>query len=219
MASYSTGPLHMAGLSQVPARDKREVRSMDMWDFLKWRRTLRYTQAEAAVKLGVNRATIQNWERGVTRISKAAELACNELTRFWKQRPDFGPVALVYAEDPIWSQSEATSVLRGERFPTNDAAMERALALRQSPQFVSPHIIDRSGSVVWTNIELLHECDRRATEQTGRQTAQRSEYTQDTSPPKGSGRASPDDASGDKPRDPGQSKSDAGEGGSDSSDI
>src|SRR5262249_9095496 len=159
-----TGPLSIAGPSEAPARDKREVRSMDMWDFLKWRRTLRYTQAEAAEKLGVNRATIQNWEKGVTRISKAAELACNELTRFWKQRADFGSVGLIYSEDPIWSQSEATSVLRCERFPTNDAAMNRAVTLRQSPQFVSPHIIDRSGSVVWTSAELLHECNRRATE-------------------------------------------------------
>src|SRR5712692_2539060 len=84
--------------------EKNGGHAMDMWDFLKWRRTLRYTQAEAAEKLGVNRGTIQNWERGVTRISKAADLACLELTRRWKQRPEFGAVSLIYAETPVSQQ-------------------------------------------------------------------------------------------------------------------
>jgi DNA-binding XRE family transcriptional regulator len=58
---------------------------MDSWGLLKWRRTLGYTQAEAGEKLGVNRGTIQNWERGNTRIPKSIELACQELARQWKQ--------------------------------------------------------------------------------------------------------------------------------------
>jgi DNA-binding XRE family transcriptional regulator len=54
---------------------------MDKWELLKWRRTLCYTQTEAGEKLGVNRGTIQNWERGNTRVPKSIELACRELTR------------------------------------------------------------------------------------------------------------------------------------------
>ena len=67
-----------------------------MAEFLKWRKSLGYTQEEAGKKLGVSRATIQNWEKGVTRIPRAAELACLQVARRWKQRSEFGPVALVY---------------------------------------------------------------------------------------------------------------------------
>src|SRR6266852_8189795 len=89
VAPYPTEQLLMGGVSQPRTRMKGEKSAMDMWEFLKWRRTLRYTQAEAAEKLGVNRGTIQNWERGHTRIPKSTELACHELTRQWKQRPEF----------------------------------------------------------------------------------------------------------------------------------
>jgi DNA-binding XRE family transcriptional regulator len=54
---------------------------MDRFEFLKWRRDLRYTQAKAAVELGVNRGTIRNWERGATRIPRTVALACHELDR------------------------------------------------------------------------------------------------------------------------------------------
>jgi DNA-binding XRE family transcriptional regulator len=85
---------------------------MDMAEFLKWRKSLGYTQEEAGKKLGVSRATIQNWEKGVTRIPRAAELACLQVARRWKQRPEFGPVALVYTDGPVWQeplQSRTTS--------------------------------------------------------------------------------------------------------------
>ncbi len=161
---------------------------MDRWDFLKWRKTLRYTQAEAATKLGVNRATIQNWERGITRISRSAELACLELTRFWKQGREFGPVALVYADSPIWSESDGTSgvsVLRCERFPNNAAAIERASRLRRTRHFIDPFVMDKSGVIVWTSPELLHECDRRANEiWAQREEPERNGEDQNTNPQK-----------------------------------
>ena len=140
---------------------------MDMWEFLKWRRTLRYTQAEAGEKLGVNRGTIQNWERGHTRIPKSTELACQELTRQWKQRPEFGPVTLVYADSPIWQQAHGpynVPVLQCERCPNNEAAIEQASRLRGNPRFINPLIIEEDGGIVWTTPELLHECDRRIEE-------------------------------------------------------
>lgn len=137
---------------------------MDNWDFLKWRRILRYTQAEAAEKLGVNRGTIQNWERGTTRISKMTELACLELTRRWKQRPTFGPVTLVYADSPLWQQADGpyqVSILQCERFPNNDGALEQASRLKGSSCFVAPLIVEENGSVIWAGTEVLSECERR----------------------------------------------------------
>ncbi len=140
---------------------------MDNWDFLKWRKTLRYTQAEAAEKLGVNRGTIQNWERGVTRISKAAELACLELTRRWKQRPEFGSVNLIYAEAPASQQPDdpsRTALLQCELYSNNEAAIWRALQLMETPNFINPLIIEKDGGIVWTTPELLRECERRREE-------------------------------------------------------
>jgi transcriptional regulator with XRE-family HTH domain len=152
---------------------------MDGWDFLKWRRTLRYTQAEAAEKLGVNRSTIQNWERAVTPVPKAAELACQELTRFWKQHPEFGPVALVYADSPMSQQADGPHTmfaLQCERYLNNDAAIAQATRLKRTPHFANPIILDEDGSVVWTSPELLRECDRRSDEaRATRETAARNE--------------------------------------------
>jgi DNA-binding XRE family transcriptional regulator len=157
---------------------------MDKWDFLKWRKTLRYTQAEAGEQLGVNRGTIQNWERGITRISRTAELACQELNRRWKQRPEFGPVTLVYADSPIWQQAEGpynVPVLQCERYPNNDAAIEQASRLKGSPHFINPLIVEESGSVVWMGPELLRECDRRAEgARARRETAARNGHSQST---------------------------------------
>jgi len=160
---------------------------MDKWDFLKWRKTLRYTQAQAGEQLGVNRGTIQNWERGITRISRSAELACEELTRRWKQRPEFGPVTLVYADSPIWQQAEGpynVPVLQCERHPSNDAAIEQASRLKGSPHFINPLIVEEGGGVVWMGPELLRECDRRAEEvRARRETAVRNGHGQGTGPP------------------------------------
>ena len=140
---------------------------MDMWDFLKWRKTLRYTQAEVAKELGVNRGTIQNWERGVTRITKVAELACVELTRQWKQRPEFGLVNLIYAEAPVSQQPDdpsRTVLLQCELYSNNEAAIGRALELMETSSFINPLIMEKDGGIVWTTPELLRECDRRREE-------------------------------------------------------
>lgn len=135
--------------------------AMDRWGFLRWRRTLGYTQEEAGAKLGVTRGTIQHWERGATRVPLAIELACLELTRRWKQRPGFGPVNLVYADSRV---SSRMSFLHCELYSHNDAAFEQALPLSATPNFINPFIMEDGGDVVWTAAELLRECERRKDE-------------------------------------------------------
>lgn len=131
---------------------------MDSVDFLKWRKTLRYTQPEAGEKLGVDRSTIQNWERGFTRVPRIVELACQQITRKWKQCPEFGPVSLVYADEPIWAMPHDSTrglFVQCELYPNNEVAIRQGLRLSGRTDFVSPFIIDQEGEIIWTTPDLL----------------------------------------------------------------
>lgn len=93
---------------------------------------LHYTQKEAGEKLGVNRSTIQNWERRFTRVPGLVELACEELLRKWKQNAGFGPVALVYTSEPMrpTPNSPAHEIFaQCERYRNNEMAIRAALRL------------------------------------------------------------------------------------------
>ena len=138
---------------------------MDSWDLKKWRKKHGFNQFEAAEKLGINRGGFQNWEREVRPISKAVELACQEVTRLSQQRPDFGPVILVCADGSILRQSDepySVPLLRCDRHPNNESAIEEARRLRLDPLFVNPLILAEDGSVIWESSELLDECERRS---------------------------------------------------------
>ena len=150
---------------------------MDKLQLLRWRRTLSYTQDEAAEKLGVTRGTIVNWEGGITRIPLAVELACLELTRRWKQRPDFGPESLVYA---VEKASSRTLPLQCALFSNNEAAIKEAIKLLEN--VIPPLIIEDGGGVVWSACELLRECERRRDEA---KTTQHAAPTAPTSPKQG----------------------------------
>ncbi len=133
-------------------------------DLLNWRKTLRYTQEEAGEKLGVDRSTIQNWERGITRLPRIAELACQELMRRWKQRPEFGPVTLVYADEPMRPRPDYPTraiFVHSELYPNNEVAIRRTLRLRETAAVANPFIIEQDGGIVWSTPDLLRECDRR----------------------------------------------------------
>src|SRR6516225_9702371 len=78
------------------------VRSMNPTDLKSWRKRLGLNQFEAAKKLGVGRASIQYWEQELWPIPRVIELACHQMMRRWKRRPEFGPVLLISMDDPIW---------------------------------------------------------------------------------------------------------------------
>lgn len=140
---------------------------MDAEDFLKWRKTLAYTQVEAGAKLGYTRLTIQNWEKGMTRVPKFVELACLELTRQWKQQPEFGTVVLVYSEEPIWpnpNDSTREVFVQCEQYSNNEVAIRQALRLSKHQNVSNPFIIEPNGSIVWNTPQLLLECERRRQE-------------------------------------------------------
>jgi DNA-binding XRE family transcriptional regulator len=68
---------------------------MDQWDFKKWRKKLGVNQVAAGEMLGLSRGAVQYWESEIRPVPRTVELACQELLRRWKQRPEFGPVSRV----------------------------------------------------------------------------------------------------------------------------
>jgi DNA-binding XRE family transcriptional regulator len=131
---------------------------MNGLEFKAWREHLGITQAETAAKLGVRRATIQNWESGATPIPKTAEMAIESVTRHVRQmQRNFGPVALFYADGPIAMSpfgSGRMAQLHREPYPTNAAALERVLELWGRADFVNPFIVDEKGDQLWVYPEL-----------------------------------------------------------------
>ncbi|UPK37861.1 hypothetical protein IVB18_11480 [Bradyrhizobium sp. 186] len=94
----------------------------------------------------------------------AVELACQELLHIWKQRPEFGPVILIYAGDPnaLEASSAAGSLLmQSERHPNNESALRRAARARETANLVVAFIVEEDGNVVWSGAELLREIDAR----------------------------------------------------------
>jgi|SRR5262245_29017895 len=138
---------------------------MDGRAFKQWRKQLGLSQEEAAKRLDVARSTIQNWEYEITPLPGAIDCACQECMRRWKQRPNFGPVLLVYTDGLIWApsdQPDSVPVLYCEPYPDNEAAIERAVWLRAQPSFANAWILEEDEKVIWNSSELLLECDRRS---------------------------------------------------------
>lgn len=129
----------------------------------KWRQLLGYTQEQAANQFGVTRPTIQNWEYEITSVPVAVDLASRQLLRRWKQRPEFGPVALVYASAPLWptlNSVDRLPTLFCRRYPDNNAAFLRVLELRTSSNFFNPLILDETNHIIWSGPQLMEECEK-----------------------------------------------------------
>src|SRR5882757_10408413 len=151
--------------------------AMDLWDFKKWRRELGYTQVEAGEKLGLSRATVQYWESEIRSVPPAVELACQQLLRLWKQRSEFGPVTLLYAEygdDPIsleTSASVGSILVRSERHPNNENALKSAARQRETMTLFIAFIVEDDGNVIWSGPELLRQIDALKNTTTGEKTS------------------------------------------------
>ena len=140
---------------------------MDLWSFKQWRRKLGYTQLEAGEKLGLSRGAVQYWESEIRPVPLAVELACQELLRLWKRRPEFGPVTLLYADyagDPMSleaSVSDGSILVRSQRHPDNENALKSAARLRGTMTLFIAFIMDGDGNVIWSGPELLRAIDAR----------------------------------------------------------
>jgi transcriptional regulator with XRE-family HTH domain len=133
---------------------------MDAAELKKWRKTLCLTQSEAAEKLGVGRTAFQNWELGYFPIPHTTKLACETITKCWKQRSDFGPVTLVYTDRPIWPTVESkheTRVLHCEFHDNNESALARGRLVASESMLHNLAILDSDGEVVWSTPELSRE--------------------------------------------------------------
>ena len=136
---------------------------MNGLELKEWRKLLGYTQERAAHEFEVTRATIQNWEYAITAVPVAVDLATRQLLRRWKQRPEFGPVTLVYASVPLWpipNGVDQLPTLFCRRYSDNKAAFLRVFELRTSSIFFSPMIVDESNFVIWSGPQLTEECDK-----------------------------------------------------------
>ena len=137
---------------------------MDAVEFKAWRERHSLTQAETGKKFGVSRATVQNWENGVTPITPLVEQAC----AIWEDRlrqirPDLGPVTLIYSDGPMfidpYGPRRPLAIMRQEPYPTNAAALVRVRELWGRDDFHNPFIIDKAGRHLWNAVQLKRVVD------------------------------------------------------------
>jgi DNA-binding XRE family transcriptional regulator len=175
-------PKYAAPALACPARGdlpllRFQDNAMDLWGFKKWRRELGYTQVEAGEKLGLSRGAVQYWESEIRPVPLAVELACQELLRLWKQRPEFGPVTLLYADyadDPIsleTSASVGSFRVRSEQHPNNENALKSAARPRETTTLFIAFIVEDDGNVIWSGPELLREIAARKNVSIGEKTS------------------------------------------------
>src|SRR5665213_3974857 len=129
-------------------------------ELLEWRKRLGLTQAEAGQKLGVTRATIQNWETEATPIPGVVETGCQIWEKEFKKRPDFGPVTLIYSDGPMFVNRygpNRLAMMQRELYATNADALERVYDLWGTAEFHSPLIMEESGEIVWNVVELSRQ--------------------------------------------------------------
>jgi len=129
----------------------------------RWRKTLGYTQKEAAREFGVARPTVQNWEYETTSIPLAVELASRNLLRRWKRRPEYGPVFLVHADAPFGKadgEAAGTSKLCCIKCSNNASAYQKVAERRRAIEVCNPLILDEQNEIIWSGHDLLEELEK-----------------------------------------------------------
>jgi hypothetical protein len=128
---------------------------------MEWRKKLAINQVAAGEMLGLSRGAVQCWEGEIRPVPRAVELACQALLRRWKQRPELGPVTLLYAVSELNSPFSGNLVLRSEPHPNNESALGRIVRLGETANPFMPFIAEDDGTVIWSGPELQQECDAR----------------------------------------------------------
>jgi DNA-binding XRE family transcriptional regulator len=139
-----------------------------------WRAMLELTQAQAADLFGVSRATIINWENGVTPIPKMVEALCDIHGKRWKMGPNYGPVTLIYSDGPMWMNPYGPNripIMQRELYKNNKEALERAFELIGQPNAHNIFIMEESGDIVWNQVQLHQEYKNRQQKNSKRQKA------------------------------------------------
>ena len=80
------------------------------------------------------------------------------MMRRWKRRPEFGPVLLIFIDDPIWQDSQRpyqVSILHSAVYANNETAMQHVDRVKHDPYFINPVIMETNGDIIWTTFELM----------------------------------------------------------------
>jgi DNA-binding XRE family transcriptional regulator len=133
-------------------------------DLLNYRKPLGYTQEQMARALGVSRSSIKIGKVETHVYQRLPSWLGCEFRRRWKQRPEFGPVALVYADEPMRAKADHPIRMvfaHCELYRNNEVAIRQALRLRATGPFVDSVIVEPDGEIVWSPPDLLREFDSR----------------------------------------------------------
>lgn len=133
-------------------------------EFRKWRERFGLSQGDIAARFNLSRNTIQNWESGVSPLPSTLEGACAVWEdRLKKEMAEIGPLTLFYADGPMfvdpYRPRGRTATLQQEPFPTNAAALARVQHLWGREGFHGPFIIEKSGTPLWNQVELMRVVD------------------------------------------------------------
>ncbi len=116
-------------------------------EFSQWRKRLGWTQQVAAAEFNRSRATIIEWESRDTDIPHEIAELCRWKERVWRQRPEFGPVTLVWTMGrPLSRDAYAPSPvprIELQACKNNQQAFEVAIARRGSGDFCEPFVTYR----------------------------------------------------------------------------
>ena len=133
-------------------------------DFYAWRKNYGLTQERTAEQFRVAGTTIQNWESGATAIPGAVDDLCEIWGRRFRQvDPIYGPLTLVYFEEPSFVDGFGPRSLKRieqrESCISNAAAIARVTVLSRARRLFDPQILERRergahADILWSTGEI-----------------------------------------------------------------